>query len=244
VLVNAVYFKGSWLNKFDKHRTSPGEFHPSPKVKKVINVQMMHINEKMRYLDNQHDNDGSPKYQAVAVPFDKKEGDDTGLHMVIVLPEDIDQFNQAIKTSSNAFNKVDWVQKILTRLFRETYGPGSEVFLNIPRFKLTTESTSLKKQIEALGITKLFTPKVADLSGVTGSPNDLYVSDIVHKAVIEVNEEGAEAAAATGIIAITCMLPVDEPPVILVDRPCFLMIVDEKELCPIFFGRLTEPEIL
>ena len=116
----------------------------------------------------------------------------------------------------------------------EPWGRGPHVYL--PKFKI--ESTAnLENSLKALGVTSVFDAEKADLSGMIDGRVMVAVSKIIHKAVIEVNEKGTEAAAATGVgISARC-----SPPTFRMDRPFLFTIVHRPTSTPIFVGRLSKP---
>jgi len=109
----------------------------------------------------------------------------------------------------------------------------------MPKFKLEV-SYELVDHLKALGISDLFDHGKADLSGISGN-RDLVVSKVVHKAFIEVNEEGAEAAAATGMVMMDCAMPMHQFEFVA-DHPFFFAIVDDETGLTLFSGRYTKPE--
>lgn len=82
----------------------------------------------------------------------------------------------------------------------------------------------------------------ADFSGIVNDPNGLYISKVVHQAVVEVNEEGTEAAAATGVVMMTRMAIMLEPANFICDRPFLFLIHEKKQNAILFFGKYTQPE--
>ena len=114
----------------------------------------------------------------------------------------------------------------------------TRVEIHLPRFK-TTSLFDLKQSLTALGLTDAFDPQLADFSGISGT-RDLFISAAVHKAFVEVNEEGTEAAAATGIgIGVTSMpMP---PKIFRADRPFIFLIRENASGKILFMGRITNP---
>jgi serpin B len=124
-----------------------------------------------------------------------------------------------------------------------------EVELFLPRFKVTWGTVNLSGQLTALGMTLAFNQSRADFSGINGheppSDDSLFISAVFHKAFVEVNEEGTEAAAATAVSMILTMAlrPSEPPPVPIfrADHPFLFAIRDRKSGAILFLGRITDP---
>ncbi|XP_068989080.1 serine protease inhibitor 3/4-like isoform X1 [Bombus flavifrons] len=170
-LVNAIYFKGQWKNKFDPKLTSDMPFHTS-KVE-VKNVPTMYKQGIYKYGDLV---DLNAKF--VVIPY---KGDE--FSMVIILPNEIDGLSDVEKKLQNTS---------LKNIISQGYEERMELWL--PKFKM--ESTlELNDVLKEMGLIDAFTG--ADFSAITDNAS-LYITDVVQKTYIEVNEEGSEAAAATG----------------------------------------------
>ncbi|CAB3252055.1 unnamed protein product [Arctia plantaginis] len=204
VLVNAIYFKGKWQNKFDKDRTEDRDFHVTKD--KTVTVKMMNKLADFKYGESQE-----LDAQLVELPY---EGNDTSL--VVILPKKVDGIDDLIQKLSDyaALNKA------LDNMYEQ------EVDVSLPRFKIET-TTNLKKVLENMNIKKLFTPGEAQLSNLLKS-GDLYVSDAVQKAFIEVNEEGAEAAAANTIVVGLTSAIISATPTFNADHP-FVFLLMKKD---------------
>ena len=172
VLVNAIYFKGQWAREFAKHNTTNAPFSVTPTRK--LQVPLMNLTADFKYAEV----DG---LQLLELPY---AGDD--LSMVVFLPRDVD----GLKSVEDLLNK-----QTLDRWLAQAREQKVAVFL--PKFKLTAQF-SLAKPLGEMGMTDAFSPR-ADFSGMDGE-RDLYISAVVHKAFVDVNEEGTEAAAATGSV--------------------------------------------
>ncbi|CAB3243836.1 unnamed protein product [Arctia plantaginis] len=201
VLVNAIYFKGKWQNKFDKDRTEDRDFHVTKD--KTVTVKMMNKLADFKYGESQE-----LDAQLVELPY---EGNDTSL--VVILPKKVDGIDDLIQKLSDyaALNKA------LDNMYEQ------EVDVSLPRFKIET-TTNLKKVLENMNIKKLFTPGEAQLSNLLKS-GDLYVSDAVQKAFIEVNEEGAEAAAANSFIMLESL---SIPSTFNADHPFVFFLMEKR----------------
>ena len=118
--------------------------------------------------------------------------------------------------------------------------PKDEVKVYLPKFK-TTSQFEMSRTLRTLGMKSAFTG-AADFSGMTGD-RDLFISAVIHKAFVDVNEEGTEAAAATGVIMKRSAAPIreKEPPVFRADHPFVFMIRDDRNGGILFLGRITNP---
>jgi serpin B len=207
VLTNAIYFKGDWLKMFDKELTSPSEFHVSPQ--ETVEIEMMNVKEGyFGYVD-------TGDAQILKLPYEGKD-----LSMIIVLPKpgDIHEFE-------NGFSLEDyrsWLDVLeSTRL---------DVYL--PRFKFETKYM-MGKDLAEMGMPTAFTGS-ADFSGM--SDGGLFIGHVVHQAYIDVNEEGTEAAAATGVVMVESMSEVFRA-----DHPFIFTIQDGDTGLILFMGRVMDP---
>jgi len=214
VLTNAIYFKGDWAAKFKESRTKDGIFHVSAAEK--VTVPMMKQTEKFGY----HQGRG---FQALELPY---KGD--ALSMVIFLPETVDGLAgiEKILTAKK-------IAEVTGRLHRQ------KVRVEMPRFKMTL-FVSLKEALVAMGMADAFSDRRADFSGMTGG-RDLYISHVLHKAFVEVNEEGTEAAAATAVVMALRGMPAP-PPLFRADRPFVFIIRDRGTGAILFMGRVANPK--
>ncbi len=218
-LVNAIYFKGSWADPFDPQFTKPQPFHTATGA--PIDTPMMTRRGKMRYLEHQ----GA---QIVELPYSGNQ-----LSMIILLPPKGASFQSIAKLHTGLDSLTDWDQNSLRR----------DVILTLPRFKIEWEESDCVATLRTIGIKAIFDPKLADLSGIAGEPGELAVTDVIHKAFIEVSEEGTEAAAATaGIIARTSLSDVEPPVTFRADRPFLFLIRDTAYNTILFAGTLTQPQ--
>ena len=217
VLTNAVYFKGTWFYQFDTEATQEDYFKLDNE--EYVKVQMMNIDDeeiKFNYTENDD-------IQMLELPYD---GDK--LSMLLILPENNMQ-NLESKLTLENLNK--WKQDL----------EEQRVKVFIPKFKLETDY-SLKEPLMGMGMPLAFGGR-ADFSGMTGNP-DLFIVKVLHKAFVEVNEEGTEAAAATAVImakAVVQTEPKPQIPVFRADHP-FVFIIQQKDSGNILFiGRVSDP---
>jgi serpin B len=216
ILANAVYFKGAWRAPFPPEGTKDRDF-AAPKGK--VSVPFMHKEAHFNYLER-------PGFQALELLY---RGNNTS--MVVLLP----------KKGGGGLADL-WGPLAAGGLSGWLDGLSSEtVDVYLPKFKITWGARSLREPLEALGLRQVFTDQ-ADLSGITGD-RSLSVSDVVHKAFVEVNEEGTEAAAATAVIARATAMRVDEKPIPVfdADRPFVFLIIDKATGSILFMGKLDDP---
>jgi serpin B len=213
VLANAIYFKAAWRNAFDSSGTIPAPFHRLDGS--LVDVPMMHESELLGYAAGEG-------VQALELPYENGN-----MSMVILLPDEgqFERFEGALSLAG--------VQRTLADM---TYRP---VILGLPKFSYES-SFSLSDALKTLGMADAFDPEKADFSGMDGR-RDLYITDVIHKAFIDVDEEGTEAAAATAVIVGTTSAPADEPVTVTIDRPFVYLIRDNQTGAILFLGRVLDP---
>ncbi len=214
VLANAIYFKGQWSKPFNKQATRNQPFlRPGAPD---VSVPLMHLDSRLRYFE-------TDRYQVVELPYTQD-----GISMVVWLPrrpEDMAQMEREIAAAS--------LSRSLAKL------GSTSVDLFFPKFKIDA-NISLGATLGALGMKDAFTPS-ADFSGITDEP--LWISAVVHQALVEVDEEGTEAAAATGVIAVTsAALPGRaEKKIFRADHPFVFAIRHQDTNDILFMGRVVQP---
>jgi serpin B len=215
VLTNAVYFKGDWTEPFKKERTKDEDFKLADG--QTVKVPLMRQEDRFRYGTA----DG---VQVLELPYG-----DRSLSMVVLLPKDA-----AGLAELEARLSADRVRQWTTDL------KAQEVSVYLPKFK-TTGVFTLNDPLRALGMSSAFDPSAADFSGMTGD-RDLFISQVVHRAFVDVNEEGTEAAAATGVVMGRTSVPMEKrKPVFRADHPFVFLIRDNRNGMILFLGRLTNP---
>jgi serpin B len=211
-LVNAIYFKASWLKAFYETNTSDGIFNL--KDGGQVKVPMMVSGSAASSYEQ---GDG---FQAVGLPY---LGETT--RMVVVLPDE-GQFD-AFEAGLNP-EKLDQILNGLS---------GTEIELTLPKFKIES-SFNLSETLAGMGMPDAFDSSKADFSGMDGQ-RDLFISQVVHKAYVSVDEKGTEAAAATGVaVGATA---IQNPAVLIVDRPFLFFIYEQKSGTILFAGRVMDP---
>ncbi len=213
VLTNAIYFKGKWSSQFKKEVTRDELFFAT--ADKKANVPMMHQKADFSYLD-------ADKLQVLEMPYEGKD-----LSMVVLLPKKVDGLAE-LEKSLTTDNLHTWLGKL----------HKSEVEVTLPKFQTTSEF-SLKKVLGDMGMKDAFDPGKADFSGMTAS-RDLYISAVVHKAFVDVNEEGTEAAAATAVIIREKAIRI--APTFRADHPFLFLIRDTRNGSILFLGRIVDPK--
>uniref|UniRef100_A0A8C5MNN0 Leukocyte elastase inhibitor n=1 Tax=Leptobrachium leishanense TaxID=445787 RepID=A0A8C5MNN0_9ANUR len=219
VLVNAIYFKGDWAEKFNAQETTEKPFRLNKNNQTL--VKMMYQKKKFPFTYIPEIN-----CRILELPYAGHE-----LSMVIILPENIEDDT----TGLQKLEKELTLEKFQEWTRSENMGP-IDVHVHLPRFKLE-DSYELKPVLSSLGIEDLFSAGVADLSGMSGS-KDLFLSEVVHKSFVEVNEEGTEAAAASAGIAALCMLMEED---FNADHPFVFFIRHNPTSSILFFGRYVSP---
>lgn len=217
VLTNAIYFKGDWASRFKKDLTRSEPFLLSADTR--VQTPLMHQTREFGYHD-------AGTFQILEMPYVGKE-----LSMVVLLPKKVAGLADLEKgLSADRLNA--WLKQLHTE----------EVVVTLPKFKTTAEF-SLADQLKALGMKRAFGEEAADFSGLNGGKESLYIAAVIHKAFVEVNEEGTEATGATGVIvAKPTSAPIPRPtPVFRADHPFLFLIRDTRSDSVLFLGRISDP---
>lgn len=224
VLTNAIYFKGNWEEQFKKEDTKNEDFRLS--ATRIIKTSLMHMTKGFNYFDG-----GS--FQALEIPYKKKS-----LSMIALLPkamEGLSAFEQSLTPAK--------LQQLLGQL-----RPAQTVIVTMPKFKMEAQFR-LRDTLIVMGMKEAFDPKMADFSGMASRETmrragNLYISAVIHKAYVDVNEEGTEAAAATAVtVTLSAVRPIPPtPPIIFrADHPFMFLIRDNRSGSILFLGRVTNP---
>ena len=217
VLTNAIYFKGDWQTHFERGATEDEDFHLSHAQR--IRVPLMNRQGGFNYFDG-------GKFQALELPYVSGE-----LSMIVLLPRELDGLPE-LETSLTEANMRQWLGQL-------RHIP--KVIVALPKFKMT-QQFGLGATLAKMGMPRAF-ERDADFSGMS-SERDLWISAVIHKAFIEVNEEGTEAAAATAVVMTGALArrPDPTPPIVFrADHPFIFLIRDNRSGSILFMGRVTDP---
>jgi len=216
VLTNAIYFKGDWTSAFQARQTRDADFTITGQKK--VTVPLMHQKETYPYAEDS-------ALQVLELPY---QGDE--LAMLVLLPRTPDGLPDLEKSLS-----AKQIAALRAKLRRQ------QVDVYLPKFKLET-TFALSGTLQALGIKAAFSAAAADFSAIDGR-RDLYVSAVLHKAFVDVNEKGTEAAAATGVVmgVMAVRAPAKPIPVFRADHPFTFAICDQRDGSLLFLGRVTNP---
>jgi serpin B len=224
ILTNAIYFKGDWDSKFNARWTTPEAFHRTARDK--VDVPLMYQTKKFFYFD-----DGKAgTFQLLELPYKGRD-----LAMVVLLPRWVDGL-AGLEKALTADNLARWLRKMHSR----------EVAVTLPKFKLAGATIKLNEPLRALGMGRAFTPGKADFSGTAGAPGELFISSVLHKAFVGVNEEGTEATAVTAVKdekSADKSVDKDEKKRVIfrADHPFLFLIRDTRSGSILFMGRVRNP---
>jgi len=219
VLVNAIYFLGSWETPFERWDTHPEPFYLTPSRKKP--VPTMNRNATLRVGRK----DG---VTAVELPY---QGG--GLSMLVLVPDKIDGLVAVEKALDQ--KRLDALRAAMADEY---------IWLSLPKFELSSASLALREDLEALGMRSAFDPRGADLTGIASPPGRdarLVLQDVFHKGFVRVDEKGTEAAAAAAFGGVMGSDPPPPPRRVQVDRPFLFLIRDNASGMILFLGRVSDP---
>ncbi len=225
VLVNAIYFKGTWLTEFSEKATEDAPFYPTAEGQ-TKTVKMMNATGQYAYAH-------TPELQIVELPYDGEE-----LAMTLVLPTA--RHGLAMLESSMTSASLEAWTKLLNK---------REVRVSLPRFKLEPEAVQLSGELQDMGMKRAFSPEFVGfdfdpMAKLEETNLQLFISEVFHKAFVEVNEEGTEAAAATAVVMNvreTSAAPAPAPPYFHADQPFLFFIRNLKDGTVLFMGRVGDP---
>ena len=218
LLINAIYFKGEWVTRFDEAQTRKQDFFlPQGNT---VSVDMMSTSGNFSYYSGEN-------CQVARLPYGRDK-----IAMYVFLPNEgvsLDSFIASLN------------QTVLNEYISRLESVG-DLAVKLPKFKVEYGLKSLNSVLEKLGMGIAFEPSEANFSGIASTAQqNLYISYVDHKAIVEVNEEGTEAAAVTVVgIGQTTSLR-HEPPSFVVDRPFFFEIRDDRSGSVLFMGKIANP---
>ncbi|XP_043842522.1 serpin B4-like isoform X2 [Dromiciops gliroides] len=215
VLANAIYFKGQWAMKFKEENTQETNFRTNKDTNRPVQMMKQTGFFNMGYMEESQG-------KILELPYTNKH-----LSMFVLLPTDADGLEKL---------EQDLTFEKLLELMNPENMALKEVNVCFPRFRVE-ETYSLRPTLEAMGMTDIFDTQSADFSGMT-THRGLAVSKIIHKAYVEVNEEGTEAAAATGIVIGYNSSRKEE---FNCDHPFLFLIRHNKSNSILFYGRVAAP---
>jgi serpin B len=213
VLTNAIYFKAAWAEPFPAGATQKEDFHLGGGKK--VQVPMMHTNEALRYRDG-------GTFHALELPYQGRE-----LSMLVLLPKKADGLAELEKNLTSA-RLDEWLKGMKVHM----------VNMALPKFKITSQF-SLKDVLSAMGMPLAFSMR-ADFSGMT-TRERLFIDKVLHKAFVDVNEKGTEAAAATAVVIRPTAAPNYARADFRADHPFVFLIRENRTGSVLFLGRVADP---
>ncbi|XP_077077709.1 leukocyte elastase inhibitor-like isoform X2 [Siphateles boraxobius] len=221
VLVNAIYFKGNWEKKFPKDATRDGQFKQNKNRTKPVKMMNQKAQFPLAFIPEINS-------QVLELPYVGKN-----LSMLIILPNEMEDDTTGLQKIEKALTYEKFMQWTKTSNMRQ-----QEVDVSLPRFKME-ETYNMKSLLISMGMVDVFDMQKVNLSGMS-SNNDLVLSNVIHKAFVVVNEEGTEAAAATGAVITTTAMP-SPPKTFTADHPFLFFIRHNPTKSILFYGRLCSP---
>jgi serine protease inhibitor len=211
-LINAIYFKGNWTYPFDESLTSDDNFYLLDGT--AEKVPMMSQEKNFGYYDGDN-------FSAVKLPYGQEK-----MAMYIILPDEGVSLDSVIESlDAESWNEINGSFS------------GKEVSLVMPKYKMEYGIKLLNDALTELGMGIAFSPQ-ADFSGINPG---ILISRVLHKAVIEVNEKGSEAAAATVVAMLESAVMPEDIVQFIVNRPFFFVIADDRTGSILFMGKVVEP---
>lgn len=217
LLINAIYFKGEWVTRFDEAQTRKQDFFlPQGNT---VNVDMMSTSGNFSYFSGEN-------CQVARLPYGRDK-----IAMYVFLPNEgipLDSFIVSLNQTAN--------DEYVSRL----HSIG-DLVVKLPKFKVEYGVKSLNSVLKKLGMEIAFEPSDANFSSIASTaPQNLYISYVDHKAIVDVNEEGTEAAAVT-VVGMGERSAHYEPPSFVVNRPFFFEIRDDRSGSILFMGKILNP---
>jgi serpin B len=220
VLINALYFLGDWENPFKAENSYSQTFHGTSNDS---DVSFMHNTQTMLYAE-------TTAYQMISMPFKGADGDaDSPYSMAFILPKEGTDITAVM-------------DDLAAKSFSSSVAGLSDAKVNLalPKFEFTYD-TDMIDTMKSLGMNLAFDSNNAQFDKMTGGKNNLFISDILHKCYIRVDEKGAEAAAVTEVVAGMTAMPVQEDlKTFTADRPFLFAIYDETDDSVLFLGAVGQ----
>lgn len=219
VLVNAIYFKGAWWSPFDPSATRDERFH---RLSGTVEAPFMRQTDSFRLVEDK-------EIQALELPY--RNG---SLTMVVILPRRRGGL-PALERALGGARLARWIAALDETMPRD-------VEVHLPRFRVEARF-HLSEVLARLGARRAFDPERADFSGMTGEPRGFCLDEVLHRAFVEVKEEGTVAAAATGVLMpmAAALEPPPPPPIFRADHPFSFFIRDRGTKQVLFAGRVLDP---
>ncbi|MDQ4140726.1 MAG: serpin family protein [Bacteroidota bacterium] len=211
-LVNAIYFKGTWTIPFDKQLTKPGPFRKEDGS--TVNTDFMTL-ENGRYLLYENE-----QKQVIDLPYGNRQ-----FSMTLIVPKEQNTV-QDIVGSLNSAQLATWLSN----------ADSTDMELHMPKFKLEYKK-ELRETLTQLGMGEAFSNRANFSRMLSNSDQALAISEVMHKAFVEVNEEGTEAAAATSVGVVLTSVP----PSVRIDRPFVFLIREKSTNAILFIGQFMNP---
>ncbi|XP_073728698.1 leukocyte elastase inhibitor isoform X7 [Misgurnus anguillicaudatus] len=222
VLVNALYFKGTWEKIFLKEDTVDQQFKVNKNETKPVKMMNQTSHCSLAFIPEVNS-------QILELSYIGRN-----LSMLIILPNEIEDDT----TGLQKLEKTLTYEKLMEWTKSDNM-TSDKVEISLPQFKLE-ETYDMKNLLVKLGMVDAFQKGKANFSGMS-SKNDLVVSEVIHKSFVEVNEEGTEAAAATGIVMMTCSMYYTPPKIFNADHPFLFFIRHNLTNTILFYGRFCSP---
>ena len=216
ILLNAVYFNGIWKSKFNEKETHNLQFTLSDGTFKE--TPMMQQESSLEYASNE-------LFSAVNLPYGNGQ-----FQMTVILPN----LKKTSKDVISELNTENW------SLWMKSFKTENQIVVTMPRFKFSWDS-ELNKMLDQMGMKQAFVPGLANFDGIS-KEGQLYISSVIHKTYIDVNESGTEAAAVTAVMISTGESGPDYRKHFVVDRPFLFAITEKTTGAILFIGEITNPE--
>ncbi|XP_077125880.1 serpin B8-like [Ranitomeya variabilis] len=215
IIANALYFAANWTKPFNEMKTSKAPFTRLSNEKVMVDMMQITSYFKVKYIKN-------TGIKVLELPYGVKQD----YAMVLIVPDNNSVFKQVKAMSAEEVNK----------LMDNSEMKMMNVLVHLPKFRIE-KSFSMKSILSSLGISDAFSQTKADFSGMT-KQSDMFVSEVYHQTVLELNEKGTEAASSTASVMSVRSFPGEQ---VKCDRPFYFFIKHMKSNCIILCGILNEP---